>query len=228
MMGAQVRLHADATDANGNAGGFAGLAVPDVLDIVRSVCEVMGIDAWGFEDILASMAAGDVEPDLRVAALGAMSILAASPARGTAGGPAIWLQSALASLEDEDGMVREAALLALQALAPSADEALIAQLLPRIYLYHLALTSSAAQSSAASPIPGGKGRGGAGCRGAGANAPGRSLKESIIPAAAPSRPWRQSGIGAPARAAPGAEVAAADADSAGSRQESQKLSRDFV
>ena len=46
-------------------------------------------------------------------------------------------------------MVREAALLALQALAPSADETLIAQLLPRIYYYHLALTSSAAESSAA-------------------------------------------------------------------------------
>ena len=127
--------------------------------------------------------------------------------------------------QDEDGMVREAALLALQALVPSADETLIAQLLPRIYYYHLALTSSAAESSAASPIPG---AGAPGRRGVGANAPGRSLKDSIIPAAAPSRPWRQSGIGAPARAAPGAEVAAADADSAGSRQESQKLSRDFV
>ena len=116
-------------------------------------------------------------------------------------------------------MVREAALLALQALAPSADETLIAQLLPRIYYYHLALTSSAAESSAASPIPG---AGAPGRRGVGANAPGRSLKDSIIPAAAPSRPWRQSGIGAPARAAPGAEVAAADADSAGSRPESSK------
>ena len=112
-------------------------------------------------------------------------------------------------------MVREAALLALQALVPSADETLIAQLLPRIYYYHLALTSSAAESSAASPIPG---AGAPGRRGVGANAPGRSLKDSIIPAAAPSRPWRQSGIGAPARA----EVAAADADSAGSRPESSK------
>jgi hypothetical protein len=99
MMGAQVRLHADATDANGNAGGFTGLAVPDVLDVVRAVCEVMGIDARGFEDILASMATGDGEPDLRVAALGAMSILAASPTLSMAGGPAVWLQSALASLE---------------------------------------------------------------------------------------------------------------------------------
>ena len=212
MMGAEGLLQAE-------AGGFTGLAVPDATDVVRAVREMMGIDARGFEEAAAGMATGDVEPDLRVAALGAMSILAASPTPNAAGGPAVWLQSALASLEDDDGMVREAALLALQALAPPADVALISNLLPRIYHHHLRGAASAAQSSAASPLGGRsplQGEGAGARRGPGAKAPGRSLRDSIIPAAAPSRPWRQTGIGAPARA-PAAETAA-DSDGAGSKR----------
>ena len=129
--------------------------------------------------------------DLQVAALGSMSILS-STAKDADASPPEWIAAALRCLEATDALVREAGLVALESLVPPADPHFISALLPRVYAHHLRPPAGGKWGPGAG-MGGESGVGEAGRRGGGglgAKPAGQSLKDSIIPAAAPSRPWR--------------------------------------
>jgi hypothetical protein len=191
-----------------------GAHVPSFAATVVAMRRELRVEAAGFKEQVATMATGDSEPDLQVTALGTMSILSAT-AKDADASPPEWIAAALGCLEAPDALVREAALVALESLVPPADPHLISSLLPRVYAHHLRPPAGGRWEPAAG-VGGGSGLGEAGRRGGGmlgAKPAGQSLKDAIIPAAAPSRPWRQSGIGssAPPAAAGEADEAAAAA-----------------
>ena len=112
-------------------------ALPNVASIIKTMKTEVGVDASGFVLQLAAMACEDVEQDLRVEALAAMAILCdareqddvertasgATDARRALqpwDGQTAWFEAALTCLEDGNALVREAALVVVEALASLA------------------------------------------------------------------------------------------------------------
>ena len=241
---------------------------------LETVGLVLGLE--NSKDLLAevaAMAARDIAVELRVDALSAMCMLAPAATASVStvphtqaavaaaapqlrdmqtarGSPAVvpweWTQAVLTCLEDSDGMVREAALVALEAFFPSQAEEqeggeralyagtragyddVLSLLLPRVYHHCLRDGSGVGVGAAggvglASPIPGRRAVLGSGVKGGSLilttkMGAGASMKASLIPAM-PDRSWRPK----PATPAPEREEAPGEPRGIGPRSVAQAV-----